>query len=218
MPNFLQDCLIYRDDDVMVINKPAGLLSVPGKGEALTDSVQTRLLQEEPKTLLVHRLDRDTSGILVFALNKAAQRHISIQFQQRQTEKKYHAIVEGHLSVHFDDFAEINVPVRYDEAHPPLHIADESHSKSAQSYYQIIENFYIQDVAVSRIVLKPITGRSHQLRVHTQYIGHPIVGDTLYATAQGQSLSKRLCLHAAELSFVHPVTGQTLNFVCQTPF
>lgn len=218
MPNFLQDCLIYRDDDVMVINKPAGLLSVPGKGEALSDSVQTRLLKEEPKTLLVHRLDRDTSGILVFALNKAAQRHISIQFQQRQTEKKYHAIVEGHLSVHFDDFAEINVPVRYDEAHPPLHIADESHSKSAQSYYQIIENFYIQDVPVSRIVLKPITGRSHQLRVHTQYIGHPIVGDTLYATTQGKSLAKRLCLHAAELSFVHPVTGQTLNFVCQTPF
>ena len=218
MPNFLQDCLIYRDDDVMVINKPAGLLSVPGKGEALSDSVQTRLLQEEPKTLLIHRLDRDTSGILVFALNKAAQRHISIQFQQRQTEKKYHAIVEGHLSDHFEDFGEINVPVRYDEAHPPLHIADESHPKPAQSYYQIIENFYIQDVAVSRIVLKPITGRSHQLRVHTQYIGHPIVGDTLYATAQGQSLSKRLCLHAAELSFVHPVTGQTLNFVCQTPF
>ena len=218
MPNFLQDCLIYRDDDVMVINKPAGLLSVPGKGEALTDSVQTRLLQEESKTLLVHRLDRDTSGILVFALNKAAQRHISIQFQQRQTEKKYHAIVEGHLSVHFEDFAEINVPVRYDEAHPPLHIADESNSKSAQSYYQIIENFYIQDVPVSRIVLKPITGRSHQLRVHTQYIGHPIIGDTLYATAQGQLLSERLCLHAAELSFVHPVTGQTLNFVCQTPF
>lgn len=218
MPNFLQDCLIYRDDDVMVINKPAGLLSVPGKGEALSDSVQTRLLQEEPKTLLIHRLDRDTSGILVFALNKEAQRHISIQFQQRQTEKKYHAIVEGHLSDHFEDFGEINVPVRYDEAHPPLHIADESHPKPAQSYYQIIENFYIQDVAVSRIVLKPITGRSHQLRVHTQYIGHPIVGDTLYATAQGQSLSKRLCLHAAELSFVHPVTGQTLNFVCQTPF
>lgn len=218
MPNFLQDCLIYRDDDVMVINKPAGLLSVPGKGEALSDSVQTRLLQQEPKTLLIHRLDRDTSGILVFALNKAAQRHISIQFQQRQTEKKYHAIVEGHLSEHFEDFAEINVPVRYDEAHPPLHIADESHPKPAQSYYQIIENFYIQDVPVSRIVLKPITGRSHQLRVHTQYIGHPIIGDTLYATAQGQSLAKRLCLHAAELSFVHPVTGQTLNFVCQTPF
>ena len=218
MPNFLQDCLIYRDDDVMVINKPAGLLSVPGKGEALTDSVQTRLLQEESKTLLVHRLDRDTSGILVFALNKAAQRHISIQFQQRQTEKKYHAIVEGHLSDHFEDFGEINVPVRYDDAHPPLHIADESHPKPAQSYYQIIENFYIQDVPVSRIVLKPITGRSHQLRVHTQYIGHPIIGDTLYATVQGQSLSERLCLHAAELSFVHPVTGQTLNFVCQTPF
>lgn len=95
MPNFLQDCLIYRDDDVMVINKPAGLLSVPGKGEALSDSVQTRLLQEEPKTLLIHRLDRDTSGILVFALNKAAQRHISIQFQQRQTEKNITPLSKG---------------------------------------------------------------------------------------------------------------------------
>ncbi|MFU8927470.1 RluA family pseudouridine synthase [Acinetobacter puyangensis] len=214
MSNFLEECLVYRDDDLLVINKPAGLLSVPGKGDALFDSVLSRLQAIEAKTLLVHRLDRDTSGLLVFALNRPAQSHISRQFQDRQTKKLYQAIVEGQPV----DQGQVDVPVCYDPQNPPLHIADPDYSKSALTYFRVLDQFQIKDRPVSRVALTPITGRSHQLRVHMQYIDHPIIGDTLYATPVGQSLSDRLCLHATELSFIHPVTGQTLKFVCPPPF
>lgn len=215
LSNFLEDCLVYRDDDILVINKLAGLLTVPGKGEALFDSVLTRLCIIEPKTLLIHRLDRDTSGLLVFALNKAAQSHISKQFQERQTEKIYTAIVEGKIE---QQQGQINVPVCYDPSRPPLHIADPDFPKPALTYYQVIESFVLQDCHVSRVRLTPITGRSHQLRVHMQYLGHPIVGDTLYASKQGVALSDRLYLHATELSFTHPATAQVLHFECVPAF
>ncbi|GAA5003840.1 RluA family pseudouridine synthase [Acinetobacter puyangensis] len=210
----MEECLVYRDDDLLVINKPAGLLSVPGKGDALFDSVLSRLQAIEAKTLLVHRLDRDTSGLLVFALNRPAQSHISRQFQDRQTKKLYQAIVEGQPV----DQGQVDIPVCYDPQNPPLHIADPDYSKSALTYFRVLDQFQIKDRLVSRVALTPITGRSHQLRVHMQYIDHPIIGDTLYATPVGQSLSDRLCLHATELSFIHPVTGQTLKFVCPPPF
>lgn len=214
LSNFLEECLVYRDDDLLVINKPAGLLSVPGKGDALFDSVLSRLQAIEAKTLLVHRLDRDTSGLLVFALNRPAQSHISRQFQDRQTKKLYQAIVEGQPV----DQGQVDVPVCYDPKNPPLHIADPDYPKSALTYFKVLDQFQLKGQPVSRVALTPITGRSHQLRVHMQYIDHPIIGDTLYATTVGQSLSDRLCLHATELSFIHPVTGQTLNFVCPPPF
>ena len=215
MSNFLEDCLVYRDDDIFVINKPAGLLTVPGKGEALFDSVLTRLQTLEPRTLLIHRLDRDTSGLLVFALNKAAQSHISKQFQARETEKLYTAIVEGTLT---HEKGQIDVPVCYDPSRPPLHIADPEFPKPALTYYQVLERFELQGVAATRVALTPVTGRSHQLRVHTQYLGHPIVGDTLYASEQGIALSDRLYLHATALSFKHPVTAQQLHFECMPEF
>lgn len=214
LSNFLEDCLVYQDNDILVMNKPAGLLSVPGKGDALFDSVLTRLQAIQPKTLLIHRLDRDTSGLLVFALNKAAQSHISKQFQQRTTEKLYQAIVEGQIV----EQGKIDIPVCYDSTRPPLHIVDKDYSKPALTYFKLIENLTINDSVVSRVALTPVTGRSHQLRVHMQHLQHAIIGDTLYATASGQALSSRLCLHATELSFVHPVTGQTLKFVCPPPF
>lgn len=214
MRNFLEDHLIYRDDDILVIHKPDGLLSVPGKGAELFDSVLTRLQAVEPKTLLIHRLDRDTSGILVFALNKPAQSEISRQFQQRKTEKNYQAIVEGRL----ESEGEVNIPVCYDPTRPPLHIVDASFAKPALTEFKVLDYFFIDGQPVSRVALTPITGRSHQLRVHMQYLGHPIIGDTLYATAQGQSLSPRLCLHASELALKHPMTGESLKFVCPTPF
>lgn len=214
LADFLDSCLVYRDEHVMLINKPAGLLSVPGKGEALFDSLLTRLQQIEPDTLLIHRLDRDTSGLLAFALNKAAQRHISRQFQDRQTDKRYQALIEGVVT----QKGEINIPVCYDPSRPPLHIADPDFPKPAQTYYEIIEHLQIENSDVTRVALTPVTGRSHQLRVHMQYLGHPIIGDTLYATVQGQKLATRLCLHATELSFKHPVTGQSLKFVCPPPF
>lgn len=198
----------------MVIHKPAGVLTVPGKTEDLQDCVINRLLKIEPKTLLIHRLDRDTSGILVFGLTKWGQKTISRQFQERQTSKTYQAVVAGHL----EGEGTVDVPVVYDPEHPPLHIADPNHNKPALTHWQAIEHFEIQGQAVTRVKLIPITGRSHQLRVHMQYLGHPIVGDTLYATTEQQNLIPRLCLHAEHLSFYHPQTEAVVEFYYPVPF
>lgn len=214
MNNFLTEHLIHRDEDFMVIHKPAGLLTVPGKTADLQDCLINRLIQAEPKTLLIHRLDRDTSGILVFALSKLGQNRISRQFQERQTTKTYQAIVAGHL--HGE--GTVDVPVIYDPEHPPLHIAAPEHNKPALTYWKVAEQFEINGSPVTRVILTPITGRSHQLRVHMQYLGHPIIGDTLYASPKQQALSSRLCLHAAQLSFKHPKTEQDVEFNCPVPF
>lgn len=214
MSNFLTEHLIHRDDDFMVIHKPAGLLTVPGKTEDLQDCLINRLVKLEPKTLLIHRLDRDTSGILAFGLSKWGQKTISRQFQERQTDKTYQAMVAGTL----EGEGTIEVPVVYDPSRPPLHIADPAHHKPAITHWQAIEHFNIQGQPVTRVKLTPITGRSHQLRVHMQYLGHPIIGDTLYATSEQQQLSSRLCLHAERLSFYHPQTEQLVEFYCPAPF
>ena len=198
----------------MVIHKPAGLLTVPGKTEDLQDCLINRLVKLEPKTLLIHRLDRDTSGILAFGLTKWGQKTISRQFQERQTDKTYQAMVAGTL----EGEGTIEVPVVYDPSRPPLHIADPAHHKPAITHWQAIEHFNIQGQPVTRVKLTPITGRSHQLRVHMQYLGHPIIGDTLYATPEQQQLSSRLCLHAERLSFYHPQTEQLVEFYCPAPF
>lgn len=198
----------------MVIHKPAGILTVPGKTEDLQDCVINRLLKIEPKTLLIHRLDRDTSGILVFGLSKWGQKTISRQFQERQTSKIYQAVVAGHLQGE----GTVDIPVIYDPEHPPLHIVEPSHNKPALTHWKVIEHFQIQGQAVTRVELTPITGRSHQLRVHMQYLGHPIIGDTLYATAEQQQLKPRLCLHAQQLSFHHPKTEELVQFDCPVPF
>ncbi|WP_353160320.1 RluA family pseudouridine synthase [Acinetobacter guillouiae] len=214
MSNFLTEHLIHRDDDFMVIHKPAGILTVPGKTADLQDCVINRLLKIEPKTLLIHRLDRDTSGILVFGLSKWGQKSISRQFQERQTSKTYQAVVAGTL--HGE--GTVDVPVIYDPEHPPLHIADPEHNKPALTHWKATQHFQIQGQAVTRVELTPITGRSHQLRVHMQYLGHPIIGDTLYATVEQQQLMPRLCLHAQQLSFHHPKKEELVQFDCPVPF
>ena len=214
MSNFLTEHLIHRDEDFIVIHKPAGLLTVPGKTEDLQDCLINRLIKLEPKTLLIHRLDRDTSGILVFALSREGQKSISRQFQERQTDKTYQAIVAGTL----EGKGTVDVPVIYNPSRPPLHIAEPNHNKPAITEWQAIEHFEIQGQAVTRVKLTPITGRSHQLRVHMQYLGHPIIGDTLYATPEQQQLSSRLCLHAERLSFYHPKTQQLVEFNCPAEF
>ena len=214
MSNFLSEHLIHREDDFMVIHKPAGVLTVPGKTEDLQDCVINRLLKIEPNTLLIHRLDRDTSGILVFGLSRWGQKTISRQFQERQTAKTYQAVVAGHLQ----GKGTIDIPVIYDPEHPPLHIVDASHPKPAITEWQANEHFEIQGQTVTRVQLTPITGRSHQLRVHMQYLGHPIIGDTLYASPEQQQLMPRLCLHAASLSFHHPQTEELVQFDCPVPF
>src|SRR5690606_18254235 len=158
--------------------------------------------------LLIHRLDRDTSGILVFALNRDAQKSISRQFQERQTDKTYYAIIAGTL----EGEGMVDVPVIYDPSHPPLHIAEPLYNKPALTHWQAAENFDIQGQPVTRVKLSPVTGRSQQLRVHMQYLGHPIIGDTLYATELQQALSSRLCLHAERLSFMHPKSAEKVDF------
>lgn len=198
----------------MVIHKPAGLLTVPGKTEDLQDCLINRLLAIEPKTLLIHRLDRDTSGILVFALSKMAQKSISRQFQDRQTDKIYHAIVVGTLTGE----GTIDIPVVYDPTRPPLHMVDAEHHKPALTHWKAVEQFELNGHAVTRVELTPITGRSHQLRVHMQYLGHPIVGDTLYAPPDAQQWTTRLCLHAAYLSFSHPYSDKKVEFECPVKF
>jgi tRNA pseudouridine32 synthase / 23S rRNA pseudouridine746 synthase len=198
----------------MIIHKPAGLLTVPGKTQDLQDCLINRLIQIEPKTLLIHRLDRDTSGLLVFGLSRLGQKSISRQFQERQTDKIYHALVAGTL----EGDGTIDVPVIYDPSRPPLHIAAPSHDKPAITQWQALEHFEIDGQPVTRVKLMPVTGRSHQLRVHMQYLGYPIIGDTLYATAEQQTLIPRLCLHAHYLQFQHPVTQQNIEFHCPTPF
>lgn len=214
MSNFLTEHLIHRDEDFMVIHKPAGILTVPGKTIDLQDCVINRLKDIEPNTLLIHRLDRDTSGILVFALSKFGQNRISRQFQERQTDKIYQAVVVGTL----EGEGTVDVPVVYDATRPPLHIADPTFNKPALTHWQALEHFQIQGQPVTRVKLTPITGRSHQLRVHMQYLGHPIVGDTLYAAEKDQQLMSRLCLHAEYLSFYHPKTEKAVQFHCPVPF
>lgn len=214
MSNFLKENLLHRDEDFMVIHKPAGLLSVPGKTEDLQDCAINRLLKEERRTLLIHRLDRDTSGILVFGLSKAGQKSISRQFQERETSKTYQALVAGHL----EGQGTVDIPVIYDPSRPPLHIVDATYNKAALTHWKATAHFEIQGQPVTRVELTPITGRAHQLRVHMQYLGHPIVGDTLYATPEQQNLMPRLCLHAEKLSFKHPKTEEQMDFYCPVPF
>lgn len=208
MMNFLEQYSIYQDNDILIINKPAGILTVPGK--EIKDSILTRLQKIIANVLLIHRLDRDTSGLLVFALNKLAQNHISKQFQARTIEKLYTAVVSGYLTGQ----GEINIPVVYDETRPPLHVIQPDYDKPAITCWQVIEHLKISDLPVTRLLLKPITGRSHQLRVHCQYLGHAIVGDTLYANMEYQAVSPVLCLHATQLNFIHPRTGQEMKFYC----
>ncbi len=205
MSDFLSQVLLYDDPECIVIHKPSGLLSVPGKGD-LIDSVLNRLIVCDPRILLIHRLDRDTSGLMVFARSKQAQREISRQFEQRETEKQYQALVLGELL----GSGEIDVPVRYDPSRPPMHVADPEHPKHALTRWQAQPTRQQHGQVITPVLLQPITGRSHQLRVHLQSLGHPILGDLLYADPLGLSLLPRLALHAQRLTFSHPVSGQRI--------
>lgn len=214
MQDFLAQIEVYRDDHLLVVHKPAGLLSVPGKSAELADCLRTRLEQALPGARLVHRLDRDTSGLMVFARDLHSQRHLSKQFELRQVDKTYQALALGVL--HGE--GQIDVPVRYDPLHPPRHVADPDHPKPALTHWQALDQQLLAGQTVTRLLLSPHTGRSHQLRVHLQWLGHALVGDTLYAPPEGQCLLPRLALHAARLALQHPHSGQWLAWSCDAPF
>ena len=206
--------ILYQDEDIVVVDKPSGLLSIPGRGPEKIDSVSHRIRQMFPDCLAqpsVHRLDMDTSGLLVLALTAASHRHLSLQFQNRETDKHYLALLEGELA---GDEGTITLPFRLDIENRPHQIYDEIHGKIGTTHWKKlgIEN------GKTRVAFHPITGRTHQLRVHSAHpkgLGIPIVDDPLYGNGD---LPGKMKLHACELTFTHPTTGEKMTFTAPVPF
>ncbi|MFT4808732.1 MAG: tRNA pseudouridine32 synthase/23S rRNA pseudouridine746 synthase [Paraglaciecola sp.] len=201
--------IVSQDDDILVLNKPSGLLSVPGKEHA--DCLQARVQRVFPTATVVHRLDMATSGLMVMALNKPAHRHISKQFELRETTKTYQAIVFDNVQ---QNAGKINLPLICDWPNRPKQMVDHEHGKKALTHWRVLE----RNINTTRVELNPVTGRSHQLRVHMLSMQHPIIGDTLYARGKALEMADRLNLHAMFLSFRHPVSEQTLQFESEVPF
>lgn len=203
--------LLHVDRDLVVINKPSGLLSVPGRDPAQSDSALLRVAAQHPGARIVHRLDMDTSGVLVLALRRAAESNLRDQFQRRAISKEYLARVAGHLA---QDQGEIDAPLRL-EPGQPRSIVDEIAGKPARTLYRVLSR---DPDGTTRLLLEPVTGRSHQLRVHLQWIGHPILGDRFYAPEHALRAAERLCLHAAAITLDHPYRGERLRFEAPAPF
>lgn len=203
--------ILYRDDDIVVVDKPSGLLSVPGKEPQHYDSLYTRLLLVLPTARVVHRLDMGTSGIVLFALNKPAQAAIQRQFERRTVQKSYRAQVYGLPPA---QAGYIDLPMRCDWPNRPRQMLDLVLGKSSQTAYRVLHTNAVGAV----LALTPITGRSHQLRVHMQALGTPICGDKFYAEGEAFTAAPRLLLHAETLQFTHPSSGALLRFECAAEF
>ena len=204
--------LVYEDDVLLVVNKPAQLLTVPGRHPQNQDCLIRRVQREFPSADVVHRLDYDTSGLLILPLTKRVLSDISKQFQARTIDKHYVAVVHGKLA---QEQGEIALPLAADQANRPLYKVCQQQGKASLTRYQLLA--YDADTDRSRVKLEPVTGRSHQLRVHMLALGHPMLGDTLYAPVDVAAKSTRLLLHAEQLCFVHPLSGKTLQFNVAPP-
>lgn len=202
--------ILHKDPELLVVNKPSGLLSVPGRGPHLADCLMSRLQAEFPDALLVHRLDRDTSGVMVFARTSHAQRHLGLQFEKRVVKKIYVARVWG---VPSERKGTIDLPLIVDWPNRPRQKVCHETGKPARTDWTMIS----ADGETARLRLFPKTGRSHQLRVHCLEMGHPILGDPFYATGAARDFP-RLMLHSEELRLRHPDGGDTLKFRAKTPF
>ena len=218
--------ILFSNDDIIIVDKAPGLLSVPGRGPEKLDSVSHRLSLQFAEVHIVHRLDMATSGIMVFARNKDALRNLHKQFQNRQTEKSYQAIVAGHLT---PSQGAINLPMRCDWPNRPKQMVCYEYGKKSLTRWRVLDYLETQNLEQSsleknilekstRVELLPFTGRSHQLRIHCDALGHPILGDNLYGTEYSQNATEQLCLHAQSLSFYHPSTGKLLTFTSLPPF
>ncbi|OLF36853.1 RNA pseudouridine synthase [Psychrobacter sp. C 20.9] len=207
--DFAQEITVYEDDDIWVVDKPAGLLSVDGK--TLKVSLLARLERANPAVKLIHRLDMDTSGLIIFAKNAAAQTNISKQFIERLPQKKYQARVFGEWE-QVGATGKISVPVRYEPTTKPRHIVDHDWSKHALTLYEILAHEQCNGQTVTRVMLKPVTGRSHQLRVHMVHAGHVMIGDPIYAEGAALKIAPRLNLHAQQLRLKHPVLGAWMDW------
>jgi tRNA pseudouridine32 synthase/23S rRNA pseudouridine746 synthase len=200
---------IYQDDALLVAVKPAGLLAVPGKGADKQDCLASRVQAEFPDALIVHRLDMATSGLMVFARGAEMQRSLSQAFHDRRVEKRYVALVGYRLA---QAAGEISLPLMPDWPNRPRQKVDHEAGKRSLTRYRVLA--YDADLDVSRLELEPVTGRTHQLRVHLAALGHPIVGDALY----GGIIAHRLMLHACFLGLAHPRSGEALVFSSEAPF
>ncbi len=213
---------LFIDEHLLVLDKPAGLLAVPGRGPDKQDCLSARAQALWPDALIVHRLDMATSGLLVMARGLPMQRAISLAFEKRRVHKRYQAVVAGALA---EPEGVIDLPLMIDWLNRPRSIVLQQHGKPSLTRWRRLDAPPWQPdapaphpVITTRVELEPVTGRTHQLRVHLQAIGHPIVGDPLYATSEQQGWSGRLLLHACELALPHPVSGDALVFHSPCPF
>jgi len=207
---------LYADDTLLVVDKPSGLLAVPGRGVDKQDCLSARVQARYPDALIVHRLDMSTSGLMLMARGPAAQRALSKAFAAREVTKRYIAVVAGRLEAPADGWGVIDLPIIVDWPNRPLRIVDPIRGKPSLTRWRVLG--HDEAGLRTRIELEPVTGRSHQLRVHLRELGHPILGDALYAPPDMQALSGRLLLHAWSLSFLHPLSGEALAFERPAPF
>ncbi len=203
--------VLHVDDACVVVEKPSGLLSVPGRGEHLQDCVATRVQAQFGDALVVHRLDMATSGLMLLARGVAAQRALSRAFAQREVHKRYVAVVHGRIE---PEHGEIDLPLLADWPNRPLQKVDHAHGRPSLTRWHVIR----RQADRTRLELEPVTGRAHQLRVHLRAIGHPILGDALYAPPEVLAGADRLLLHAARLGFAHPVSSEPIEIESVVPF
>ena len=203
--------ILYIDDDVLVVNKPSGLLTVPGKELKHHDSLELRVKIEYPNSFLIHRLDMDTSGVIIFALSKSTQRSLNLQFEKRIVKKLYEARVFGNIT---EDNGFIELPLIVDWPNRPLQKIDAKEGKPALTHWQVLD----REGDVTRVALMPETGRTHQLRVHMMSLGHTILGDRFYGNVAEINLANELQLHAKDLMIFHPKNGKKITFKAPLPF
>jgi len=205
--------VLHVSESLLVLDKPSGLLCVPGRGADKQDCLSARVQQVYPDALVVHRLDMATSGLCLMARGGAAQKRLSHAFAQREVGKRYIAVVAGRMQ---GDCGVIELPLMVDWPNRPRRIVDHARGKPSVTRWRLLSHDERSDV--SRLELEPVTGRSHQLRVHLLALGHPILGDALYAPPGVRDRSHRLMLHASQLELAHPVSGEPLTFSSTCPF
>lgn len=205
--------ILHLDDDLLIVNKPSGLLSVPGKGPENQHCLHKLALQFNPNARIVHRLDQATSGILMFPLNYPTLKQMTAQFEAREIHKRYVAVVEGLIE---DDRGEVKLPLICDWPNRPRQMVCFDTGKAAHTRFNVLSRD--THTNTTRVDLEPVSGRTHQLRVHMLSLGHPILGDRLYAPDDIIAKSPRLLLHAQEIHLSHPITGVPINITCTAPF
>ena len=206
--------IIYQDEHLVAVNKPCGLLSVPGRGEDKQDCVVTRLQRDMPEIRVVHRLDCHTSGVMILAIGPDMQRQLSRFFHDREIEKRYVALVHGRVA---QNSGIIDIPMRGDPDNRPRQVVDYLNGRHAQTLWRLLRFENHASEHLSRLLLWPVTGRTHQLRVHCMALGHPIVGDRLYNETCHDG-TQRMMLHAEQLEFIHPVSRESMRLVAECQF